>query len=102
MTEIKNKKAATGIIIANVIFGLFAIIAVIISMYHSDIFDSLSVNHRRIAFILSLSVMTFPLSTVLSYLAWVFYKIERFSYAVLTSLLPLANIFLILAGWVYI
>jgi hypothetical protein len=102
MSKIRNKKAATGIIIANIIFSLLAVCAVIISIYYSDYFDVLSISHRRIAFILSLSILTFPFTTVLSYLGWVFYRIERYSYAITASLLPLGNLFICLAGWVYI
>ena len=94
----EDKKYSRIILTANIIFGLIAIPAIAVVLLYPGFFNDPSTMHRRALFATNFAVVTYSFSTIISYLSWVFYKMERYWIALAICLIPLINIFLSIAG----
>jgi hypothetical protein len=90
------KSTKTWLIIFNIIFGLGLIPAVIMSLMSVMMFDSPGSENSYTTWCLFWSVISLPIFIVISIPAgWIFYKKEKYSYAIVAGLLPCLSILLI-------
>jgi len=89
----KNSRAV--IIVSNIFFIFLAIPGIVVAFKSFILFDTPGADSNPVVIIMFLSIVSFPLSVILSLFSWVLYFYRKYKASVIISFLPFINVLVI-------